>query len=126
MNETLGCPRRDPDTGNRCNIPLPPGARYGPCPACVADIARRHADALFRRNCKVAEALAAGYEINEADEFHLPKDDQPEEEVIAGDRAGAPSRRAGSTGPLPPAGTDTSRARALRSANPPRNGARSR
>jgi hypothetical protein len=118
MMDDPTCPRKNPDTGERCDLPLAPGARYGPCPTCVADIARRHDHALFARNCNVADALAAGYEINEANEFYLPKDDAPEEEVIAGDRAGAPSRRTGGAGPLPPAGTDASRARALRSARP--------
>jgi hypothetical protein len=112
------CPRKLPDSGERCNRPLAPGARYGPCPACTVDVARRHDAALFARNCKVADALAAGYEINEANEFYLPKDEPEEEEAIASDRAGAPSRRAGGAGPRPPAGSDASRARALRSARP--------
>lgn len=94
MTDPATCPRHHPDTGERCGNPLDPAAFYGPCPTCTADIATRDADAHYRRCAAVAQAFADGYLLNDTgDEFVLAKDVAPIEEVIAGDRAGAPSRR---------------------------------
>lgn len=92
MSEPARCPRKLPDTGDRCDTLLPAGARYGPCPTCRADIARRHDEALYWRCARVGQALADGYEITETNEFALPAVEITDE-VIASDRAGAPTRR---------------------------------
>lgn len=93
MPEPLTCPRINPDTGKVCGRPLDPAASYGPCDYCRGAIARRIEAHTQERFARVAQALANGYIIDETSQFVLPSKDDEADEVIAGDRAGAPTRR---------------------------------
>jgi hypothetical protein len=94
MTEPLTCPRINPGTGVRCDRPLDPAAGYGPCPLCRDIIAARFTRQAQEKAVRVAQALADGYVLDEDTcQFVLPARDDEADEVIAGDRAGAPARR---------------------------------
>lgn len=91
--QTFTCPRINPDTGIVCARPLDPDATFGPCPCCRAAISRRWQRDLHDRLVRVQEHLDAGYVIDEDNQFVYPNQGDDTDDVIAGDRAGAPSRR---------------------------------
>lgn len=114
MIEPATCPRRNP-AGERCGRPLLDSYGYRPCPDCTAAIQAAVDDANHWKAAAVAQALADGWTVDA--ETHLlvaPGKDIAVDEVIAGDRAGAPSRGGGSRPALSPAAQQ----RALRAGRP--------
>lgn len=101
MTEPATCPRRNP-AGERCGRPLPDSYGYRPCPDCTAEIQATIDEANYWKAAAIAQALDDGWTIDA--ETHLlvaPGRDDATEESIAGDRAGAPSRRSGGASPTP-------------------------
>ena len=69
------------------------GPYYGPCPTCRAGLTDRARTSHHDRLVRVGQALDDGCTLNATfDGFTLPAETEATEEVIAGDRAGAPSR----------------------------------